>query len=333
MQKPNLPQPEGPRAIFAAKALEVAPRILGLGDRDPASPTYGCFDRAWWHYRLSDFPSAWFQSAAYYLFLLHRLEAGAANPWRGRGRLLDWSRAAVGFTLSIAHRDGSLDEAYPNERSYCATAFAACHLSETVLGLGEGLGERSGEERGEELPEGLGRLGGWLLRRANPELSNQEAAAALALANLHLLSGEARFREGAEAKVSGLLERRARHGFFPEYGGLDVGYSSLTVGLLWKYARKTGSKEALAACRAEAGLLEGRIGEDGSFPAWQTSRGVQYVYPLGLAALGSAAASKLAAGLAKGIAIAPGWLDDRYVTGLAIDYLEACEALEEVPAA
>ena len=57
------------RAIRQA-ALEVAERLLGLLDRTPGSETVGCFDRAFWCYRASDFPSSWFQNAAEYAALL-----------------------------------------------------------------------------------------------------------------------------------------------------------------------------------------------------------------------------------------------------------------------
>ena len=42
---------------YADAALHEIPRLLTLLDRDPSSPTYGCFDRNYWHYRTQDFPS------------------------------------------------------------------------------------------------------------------------------------------------------------------------------------------------------------------------------------------------------------------------------------
>ncbi len=33
-------------------------RLLGAMDRDPDSPTYGCFDRGFWHYKAQDWSSA-----------------------------------------------------------------------------------------------------------------------------------------------------------------------------------------------------------------------------------------------------------------------------------
>ena len=45
------------RDLFAQEALAQIPKILTLGDRNPHSPTYGCFDRNFWHYKIIDFPS------------------------------------------------------------------------------------------------------------------------------------------------------------------------------------------------------------------------------------------------------------------------------------
>ena len=44
------------RNRYAELALPYIPRLLQLIDRNPYSPTYGCFDRAYWHYRTMDFP-------------------------------------------------------------------------------------------------------------------------------------------------------------------------------------------------------------------------------------------------------------------------------------
>ena len=45
------------RDLFAQEALKQIPKLLTLLDRNPHSPTYGCFDRNFWHYKIIDFPS------------------------------------------------------------------------------------------------------------------------------------------------------------------------------------------------------------------------------------------------------------------------------------
>ena len=43
--------------LFASEAIAQIPKILTLLDRNPHSPTYGCFDRNFWQYKIIDFPS------------------------------------------------------------------------------------------------------------------------------------------------------------------------------------------------------------------------------------------------------------------------------------
>ena len=57
--------------VFTEKGLEVAERILGLIDRDENSDTFGCSDRNYWHYRVTDFPSCWFQLSSEYVAKLY----------------------------------------------------------------------------------------------------------------------------------------------------------------------------------------------------------------------------------------------------------------------
>ena len=44
------------RKRYLHLALPYVPRILHLLDQNPYSPTYGSFDRSFWHYRTMDFP-------------------------------------------------------------------------------------------------------------------------------------------------------------------------------------------------------------------------------------------------------------------------------------
>src|SRR4029078_21578 len=51
------------RELFGRAALDLIPKILTLQDRNAHSPTYGCFDRNFWHYKIIDFPSGILQEA------------------------------------------------------------------------------------------------------------------------------------------------------------------------------------------------------------------------------------------------------------------------------
>ena len=57
------------RDPFAREALRWIPKILTLQDRNRHSPTYGCFDRNYWQYKIIDFPSGMSQEFVYPLAL------------------------------------------------------------------------------------------------------------------------------------------------------------------------------------------------------------------------------------------------------------------------
>ena len=56
---------------FAYNALQQIPQLLTLQDRNPHSPTYGCFDRNFWQYRKVDFPTGMAQEFVYPLALAY----------------------------------------------------------------------------------------------------------------------------------------------------------------------------------------------------------------------------------------------------------------------
>lgn len=290
-------------------ALRAAPRVLGFGDRQDDSPTFGCFDRYYWNYKLADFPCANFQESAY---LLAQLFAGVKETrYYGKEPIARYALAAVDFWLSLRNNDGSVNEAYPFERSFCSTAFTAAAASETLLLLGREYG-------GQFLSTAL-----WLEKNNNYQLANQMAAAAVALYNIYLLSNESRFMESARRKIEYLLEAFRKHGYFPEYGGRDSGYMSLTIWYLYKYYQKSNDTDVYAVIQEAIESLEDSILEYGAIDSAKESRNTQYIYPFPCIMLSDKIRQRYLRGLAENQVITPEWLDDRYCIHLAINYLEA----------
>lgn len=298
------------RASYASVVCAEIPRILGLGDRDPASRTFGCFDRAYWHYATADFPNARFQEVAPLLALLHRHDL-PGNILFGRRVATEWARAAVGCWTERRHRDGSVTEAYPAERSFCATAFGFAAVTRTYLLLGL------------EPPATWQTTAAWLAAADNPDAANQVAAAAHGLANWGALTGERRWTEHASAKAATLCARQDGEGWFPEYGGADVGYVTLTIGQLARVQDHVHDPKLEAALERAITFVDGRIGDDGWHDPSAGSRRTQFVYPYGLVARGARSVAAHARGVAEGRLLHPGWLDDRYLVQLALDFLDA----------
>jgi hypothetical protein len=108
--------------LFAREALSQIPKILTLLDRNPNSPTYGCFDRNFWHYRMIDFPSGMAQEFVLPLALVYKLDI-SGNQYFNQPAIKEWVAAGILFAAASAHPDGSCDDYFPFERAGGAAAF------------------------------------------------------------------------------------------------------------------------------------------------------------------------------------------------------------------
>jgi hypothetical protein len=302
--------------VFLEEALSVVPRALGLCDRDAVAATFGCCDRSYWHYRLTDFPNARFQEAG----LLMALAATAnvdGNPYFGQQDLSDWARATWRHWLAKRNRDGSVAEAYPGERSYCATAFGAAALMETVGLLGGPTAWK------EELEQAHATMK-WLVANEARETGNQAAASLWALAGYARLSDSEDARTWAERRRENILVMADPRGVLAEYGGLDAGYQSISMAAISRTIRWLGKDDKLEALlRVGEAILDEHMGSNGDTDPRKNSRNTQYIYPSSLANLKSPLVARLIKGLTENSLLRPSWMDDRYCIAFAIDYFFA----------
>jgi hypothetical protein len=309
--------PISPGAIDAAGILAplvapVAARARAFMDTNRVSATYGCADRPYWYYRtLTNFSGSTWQQVMLGLAALYKTQH-AGNPHVGDPGTLEAASAALSYWCRIAHRDGAFDEWYLNEFSYCPTAITGAGVALTLDLIGD---ELQADVR-KSAAEALCRTASWLDKRYNPTVMNQNLAAAVALAGAARI--DSRWRTAAETKLSRVHGDQSPEGWFPEYAGADLGYSTLALDLLAAYDRLSGAGEAremaasltkfLVEVQGGWRALGGRVG----------SRGTSHVFPFG--ALHFAKQDKNAeqlaaswlAGLSEGAAPTPGIIDDRY---------------------
>jgi hypothetical protein len=297
--------------IFGQISLSQVPRILGFEDRNADSESYGCFDRYYWHYKLHDLANARFQEAAITLALAYKYKF-PGNIYHNNRKVLEWVKAGIGFWLKKRHWNGAFDEAYPHEHSFCATSFSTYANTEAILTLKLKVNEKR-----------LAKIGKWLSRNENPAVSNQMAASAIALYNIYLITKDNRFRLASQDKVNKLVNAQHSSGYYPEYGGFDIGYQSITLSLLGHYYLKIGDMHAQDSLKKATAWLEPEIKQDGGYSNRGTSRKTQFIYPFGLVAMKSTAVAKLVAGLEANKILNPAWMDDRYCIHLTNDYLQA----------
>jgi hypothetical protein len=333
----------GLEAPYGTLVLRRLPYLLSMLDRNPYSPTYGCFDRGFWHYRtMTDYAAPVHQEAALTFALIY-LQQTPDNPYCGSEELHQGAVAAMRFWCGLQRRDGSFDEFYPGERSFVATAFTSYAISETVRLLGESIDERT---RGEVL-ETLIRAAQWLDRHRDVAVVNHTAGAIAALQNLVLLTGDSKFAAWRETKITDLLARQHEEGWFYEYGGADLGYLSMSVDYLAKDYRHSRDERLGRALHKALEFMAHFVHPDGSYGGEYGSRNVKYLMPHGLEIMAeeSTAAGYLLQRLypvmESGAVVAPHLMDDRYTGFFLNKYTEAwaeyrpreveCEMVEPMP--
>jgi len=249
------------KGVYLERVLEQIPRLLTQMDRREDSPTYGCFDRNFWHYRVTDFPCARHQEAAYTLALLYSLKA--AKPYYNNARIRGWAEAGLRFWSRMQNSDGSFNEWYPLEHSFPATAFSTVSALEAGRLLSGSIGIGGAVKSACE----------WLIRHDEPLVANQDAAAILALR----LAGY-----DVSDRLRSLLSRQTTEGWFSEYGGFDVGYSYVLLDCLARYWQITGEADVLDSVRRLLSFLSYFVHPDGTVGGCYTSRNTAYMIPSGL---------------------------------------------------
>lgn len=259
------------RDIYAQHGLRRVARILQLLDRNPHSATAGCFDRGYWHLRITDYPSGMSEEGALTLALAATLPI-ADNPWHGQDKLRAWARAALRFARTSAHADGSCDDYYPQERALGAAAFSLHALALSAELVGHDSDDRAF----------LARRARWLASHdESGQLSNHHAITAAALLITAEVCGAADLRDAAAQKVAALLATQHAEGWFPEYDGCDPGYTTVTVDFLARYWQRQPDAKLLLALERATEFLEHIQHPDGTFGGEYGARNTHHTHTHG----------------------------------------------------
>jgi hypothetical protein len=262
-----------PRSPYDDLIRLALPRVLSQLDRDPDSPTYGCFDRNHWHLKVRDFASMPLQQSALTLALIARDDGGLAPP-EHRPALAEWARAACRFWAGRQHRSGLFDEYYPGERALIPTSFTTFAISRIYTG-----GQDPAPEP--KVLDAMRKAAHALARRSETLALNQEAASLPALLGVARLADDARLQEAAEAKRARFLGLQKPEGWFDERGGVDIGYLSTTLDFLCEAHRLQPRDDLLAAARRVAEVLQYFLHADGTCGGQYGSRNTEYLVPAG----------------------------------------------------
>jgi SAM-dependent methyltransferase len=316
------------RDVYAQKAISQIPRLLSLQDRNPFSPTYGCFHRDYWLDKTSDFPDAVRQFAVHALALVYTYDF-PENIYKRQPKILKWIIAALDFWTRIQHRDGSFDEFYPYERGWVGptgfTTFAAAetvrllqgeipaHITERVMTAIQRAAQFISEGQAEE-----------------DHLANHHAMACLAVWKAYKLLGDPDLKLGFEKLWKSFLRyHNAEEGWSQEYDGVDPGYLSATVSFLAKIYQSNSDPDLFKVLSQSAEFCSYFVYPNGFYAGSMGSRNTLHFYPHGFEILAgnipvaAAVAEKMLQALAEGKLVPPEIMSDRYAAYRVSEFLQA----------
>ena len=267
----------GMKDLFACTALAQIPKILTLLDRNPHSPTYGCFDRTFWQYKVIDFPAGMSQEFVYPLALAYHTNL-PDNIFYHQPLIKQWVRAGILYAANSSHRNGSCDDYFPFERAAGAAAFSllACIESYTLLELDEPKILRFFSNRAD-----------WLAKhQESGRLSNHQALIVLCLELLTQLLNSDRWEESKQERLAQVLAWQHPEGWFPEYQGCDPGYQTLTISCLARVYELNPSKQLQEAIARAVMIADQFVHPDGSYGGEYTSRNTYNFFPHGFELVG-----------------------------------------------
>lgn len=257
------------------------PRLLGLFDLDRTSSSYGFGDRYYWAWGLIDFGNGSFQGAAHGLARLW-----SSNLWpysTPKSIFLDRIDAIFQASSRLVRNNGSLEEAFPNEGSYCVTALVAFDL----LCAYDLLANDIPVKLKNKWQSCISPLIRYLISadETHALISNHLATALAALSRWYLLTGDVKAEKKSYHILQRILIHQSHEGWFSEYGGADPGYQSLCTYYLADVYLNHPDMGLLEPLRRSIQFLQYFVHPDGSFGGIYGSRNTRFYYPAGIIAL------------------------------------------------
>ena len=257
------------------------PRILSLFDVDQSNESYGSGDRFHWAWSLIDFGNGTFQGASH----------GFARLWKAK--LWPYKTSSSVFfrrinslflaTKYLQRKDGSLEESFPNESSFCVTSLVCFDLICTLELLKEDV-EKTQYFEWMNIVEKMIRF-----LEINDEshalISNHLATASAALFKWYKLTGEINSKKRGKVFLERIIRNQSKEGWFVEYEGFDAGYQSLCTHYLAEIHRLFPDLGLFEPLKRSIRFLNHFAHPDGSFGGIYGSRCTRFYYPSGISFL------------------------------------------------
>lgn len=253
------------------------PRLLALFDTDPVSPSFGEGDRFHWAWKLIDFGNGTFQGAANGFA---RLQMAGLLPDAISPESIDRRIAACFIGAErLRRQNGSMEEAFPYESSFCVTALVAYDLLTSIEQQSNRLSPKERDERFAVVAPMI-----HFLHQADEYhafISNHLATAAVVLYKWYWLTGDGGEQRGREI-LERILKHQSEEGWYEEYGGADPGYQSLCTYYLADLHRLRPDLELGPSLHRSVRFLWHFAHPDGSFGGVYGSRHTRFFFPAGV---------------------------------------------------
>lgn len=257
------------------------PRLLSLIDRDITSDSFGMADRYYWAWGLIDFGNGSFQGISHGFSMLWK-----NNLWpydTTQKQFINRIDSLFIGAKKLTKKDGSLEEAFPNEGSFCVTALVSFDLLRTI-DLLEDIIDQNLKSKWMHIVEPMIMF---LIKSDETHgiISNHLATASSSLFRWHHLTNDAKAETRALELLKRILQYQSKEGWFKEYNGADPGYQSLCIYYMADIHIQRPDLELLKALRKSIQFLWHFAHPDGSFGGIYGSRCTRFYYPAGILAL------------------------------------------------
>ena len=268
--------------LYLEEIIKNLPRILSLIDNDKTSRGYGLGDRYYWAWGLTDFGNGTYQGIANGLSHLW-----VSGLWPFQSSFNTFAERINSLFLGakkLTRKDGSLEEAFPNEGSYCVTALVAFDLLVTI----DLLDQLIDQKKKQEWISIVEPLVQFLIKKNETHafISNHLATAAAALFRWYELTNQdSGVVTKGEFLVSSILKNQSKEGWFKEYTGADPGYQTLCTYYLADLHLNQKHLNLLNPLSKSLQFLWHFAHPDGSFGGYYGSRSTRFYNPGGILAL------------------------------------------------
>jgi len=267
--------------VFLEEIKAVLPRILGSINRNNIHPSYGVSDRRFWAWRTIDFGNGTNQGVADGLSLLLKNEKW---PYKHSTPIMvERIESLFLGTEKIMRKNGSLEESFPYEGSWCVSALVSFHLLNAL----ENIKDHLTLDKYEKYLQITAKILDFVSN--NPEshakISNHLAAAAASLYKYYSITGSKLSLKRGEEYLELLSKYQNKDGSFIEYFGFDPGYQTLTMDYLADIYLTHKIKNLDKMITNSLEMINYFVFPDGTFGGNFGARGTQVYYPGGIARL------------------------------------------------